>query len=334
MSPVPGSIFILGATGYIGGAVFTGIRKAYPDVPVAALVRNPSNNAAIEAQGARVVQGSHSDYDLIQKEASKADLIINCADADDLELTKALLKGIKQRKETSGAKLPILVHTSGTSVVGDAPSGEPSDSSKKVWNDANPEDIRSIHIDQPHRTIDVEIFQAHDRRDVDAYIVCPSCIYGIGDGPVRRISIQIPNIIRASLRRKEVPYIGKGTNTWNNVHIKDLQQLYLLVIQHALDVRSKGKTVESYENFYFGSSGTHEWGAVSKVLAPLLYERKSVDKPEAVSVPVGAEPALDFNTGNNSVSSADRGRALGWKPSQPAWDESLKKDIDVILPNL
>ncbi|KAG8779114.1 hypothetical protein FRC12_024626 [Ceratobasidium sp. 428] len=291
---VPDSIFILGATGYIGGAVCTGVRKAYPNVPTVALVRNPSNNAAIEAQGTRVLQGSHSDYDLIQNEASKSDLIINCADADDLELTKALLKGIKQRKETPGAKLPILIHTSGTSVVGDAPSGEPSDFSKKVWNDANPDDIRSIAIDQPHRTIDLE----------------------------------------ASLRRKEVPYIGKGTNTWNNVHIKDLQQLYLLVIQHALDVRNKGQTVESYENFYFGSAGTHEWGAVSKALAPLLYEKKSIDKPEAVSVPVGAERVLDFNTGNNSVSTADRGRALGWKPSQPSWDESLKKDLDVMLTDL
>lgn len=329
----PESIFILGATGYIGGAVFTGIRNAYPNVPIAALVRNLESNPALTAAGARVVQGSHSDLDIIQKEASEADLVINCADADDLELTKALLRGLKQRKEKTG-QLSVLVHTSGTSVVGDPPCGEPSEFSKKVWNDAKVEDIRSIDIGQPHRTIDVEIFNAHDRRDVDAYIVCPSCIYGIGDGPVRRISIQIPNIIRAALRRKEVPYVGKGTNTWNNVHIKDLQALYLLVVKHALETRAKKTEVESYENFYFGSAGTHEWGAVSKTLAPLLYEKKLVTKPEAVSVPVGAESALDFNTGNNSVSTADRGRALGWKPSQAPLDESLKKDLDVMLKDL
>jgi len=206
--------------------------------------------------------------------------------------------------------------------------------SKKVWNDNKVEDIRSIDIGQPHRTIDVEIFNAHDRRDVDAYIICPSCIYGIGDGPVRRISIQIPNIIRAALRRKEVPYVGKGTNTWNNVHIKDLQALYLLVIKHALETRAKKTEGESYANFYFGSAATHEWGAVSKTLAQLLYERKLVTKPEAISVPVGEERALDFNTGNNSVSTADRGRALGWKPSQVPLHESLKEDIDVMLKDL
>jgi len=329
----PESIFILGATGYIGGAVFTGLRNTYPNVPTAALVRKSQDHDAVKAAGARVVPGSHADRHIIEKEASEADLVINCGDADDLELTKAVLRGVKQRKEKTG-RTSILVHTSGTSVVGDPPCGEPSEFSKKVWNDAKPEDIRSLDIGQPHRKIDLEIFNAHDRGDVNAYIVCPSCIYGIGDGPVRRISIQIPNIIRASLRRKVVPYVGKGTNTWNNVHIKDLQALYLLVIKHALEGRANKVQTESYENFFFGSAGSHEWGAVSKLLAPLLYEKKLVTKPEAVSIPVGEENMLDFNTGNNSCSTADRGRALGWKPSQVPWDVSTKQDLDFILEKL
>jgi len=240
---------------------------------------------------------------------------------------------MKQRKERLG-KISILIHTSGTSVVGDPPSGECTEFSKILWNDANPEMIRAIEGDKPHRTIDMEIFQAHDRGDVDAYIVCPSCIYGIGDGPVRRISQQIPNIIRASLRRKEVPYVGKGTNIWNNVHIKDLQALYLLVIKHALEARGKEPRVESYKNFYFGSAGLHKWGEVSNALAPLLYEKKLVTNPEAVSIPVGEERVLDFNTGNNSNSTAERGRALGWKPSQASWDVSLKQDLDTMLAEL
>jgi hypothetical protein len=57
-----------------------------------------------------------------------------------------------------------------------------------------------------------------------------------------------------------------------------------------------------------------------------------VNKPEAVSIPTGTE--LDFNIGNNSVSTADRGRALGWKPSQPTWDASLKEELDIILADL
>ncbi|QRV78495.1 NAD(P)H-binding family protein [Ceratobasidium sp. AG-Ba] len=293
---VPESIFILGTTGYIGGAIFSAIRKTYPNVPIAALVRNPSHNDAVKARGARIVQGSHSDHDIITKEASQADLVVNCADADDLPLIKAILKGMKQRKE-SGVKTPILIHTSGTSVVGDPPSGEATEWSKKVWNDANPEDIRSIDIKQPHRTIDVEIFEAHDRREVDAYIVCPSCIYGIGDGPVKRITQQIPNVIRAALREKKVQ-----------------------------------PTTSAYENFYFGSAGTHEWGSVAKSLAPLLHEKKRVESPEAVSIKLGSD--LDFNIGNNSVSTADRGRALGWKPHHESLEESLRKDLDYILENL
>ena len=103
-------VSVCSATGYIGGAVFTGLRNTYPNVPTAALVRNPQNNAALTSAGARVVQGSHSDHDIIQKEAGEADLVVNCGDADDLELTKAVLRGIKQRKEKTG-QISILVHT-------------------------------------------------------------------------------------------------------------------------------------------------------------------------------------------------------------------------------
>lgn len=42
------TIFVLGATGYIGGAVLVGYKKAYPDYDFVALVRNEKNVAAVE----------------------------------------------------------------------------------------------------------------------------------------------------------------------------------------------------------------------------------------------------------------------------------------------
>ncbi|QRW07427.1 NAD-binding domain protein [Ceratobasidium sp. AG-Ba] len=242
--------------------------------------------------------GSHSDHDIITKEASQADLVVNCADADDLPLIKAILKGMKQGKIWSQDADFDSYQISGTSVVGDPPSGEATEWSKKVWNDANPEDIRSIDIKQPHRTIDVEIFEAHDRREVDAYIVCPSCIYGIGDGPVKRITQQSPTSSGLHSARKR-------------------SNLYILVIKHALKVREEGKTTSAYENFYFGSAGTHEWGSVAKSLAPLLHEKKRVESPEAVSIKLGSD--LDFNIGNNSVSTADRGARSAGSHTTSRW---------------
>lgn len=78
----------------------------------------------------KVVKGSHSDLDLITEEASKADIILNAADADDLDLTKAVLAGAKK---TRIGKIPILIHTSGTGLVTGEPTGK-RDPNAKVYN--------------------------------------------------------------------------------------------------------------------------------------------------------------------------------------------------------
>ena len=44
------SIFVLGATGYIGGSVLVGYKKAYPDYDYVALVRSESNIPAVEGK--------------------------------------------------------------------------------------------------------------------------------------------------------------------------------------------------------------------------------------------------------------------------------------------
>jgi len=63
----------------------------------------------------------------------------------------------------------------------------------------------------------LRIFKADEEGYVSAYIIAPSTIYGIGDGPVRTVSQQIPNLIKKALELKKPAYIGAGTAIWNNV---------------------------------------------------------------------------------------------------------------------
>jgi len=194
-----------------------------------------------------VVKGSHTDLDIIREEASKADVILNAADADDLDLTKAILAGAKSTKT---GKTPILIHTSGTALASKEPTGT-FDPTAKVYNvrwmvgklsraltpsqDNEVNDIRSIPAEAPHRNIDLEyglssnsrrilmfksrIFEADSAGYVSAYIIAPSTIYGTGSGPVNRISQQIPAVIKLQLAHKQVVYAGDGTNKWNNVRL-------------------------------------------------------------------------------------------------------------------
>jgi nucleoside-diphosphate-sugar epimerase len=322
------SVLVFGVTGYIGGAVLVGLLKAHPPSAhhkYTALVRSASSVPIIEALGVTVIQGSHSDLELIIDAASNADIVVNCADADNLELAKAILSGLEKRQS---ARPPILLHTSGTGVISDEPTGHLTEWAKKIWNDNDPNDIRSIPADQPHRNIDLEIFAAGERGKIATYIISPSTIYGIAHGnPVHKISQQVPGMIRTAISRKQTVYVGEGTNVWNSVHIEDLVDLYLLVLDQALNAP---EAKSPYEQFYFGSVAEHEWGDIARRLAPLLHARGVVDSPEATSIPISEAPNMKF-VANNSRSKSERGRKLGWSPHRKSIQESLEEDVDAVL---
>ncbi|CAE6503271.1 unnamed protein product [Rhizoctonia solani] len=304
-------VFVLGATGYIGGAVLSEIKRNHPEWAFTALARKDEDTQALEKIGVKGIKGTFLDIDKIEHESREADVVINAADADDIGLAKAIIKGLKSRKERG-----IFIQTSGTGLLNNNYNGELRPEDSKIWNDNDTNDIESIPPEAHHRDVDLEIFGAHEREDVDAYIIAPSCIYGIGDGPVKRTSQQIPVIINISIKHKQAVYVGKGTNVWGNVHINDLVKLYELVLQHALSVR-EGKTPRpaKYANFYFGTAGEHKKG--------------KADTPEARSITADEMkwPAV----ATNSRSIAERSRSLGWNPTAKSVHDTLEEDLDALL---
>ncbi|CAE6439167.1 unnamed protein product [Rhizoctonia solani] len=321
-------VFILGATGYIGGAVLSELRRNHPKDTFTALARKDEDIQALEKIGVKGIKGTFLDIDKIEQESRQADIVINAADADDMGLVKAIIKGLKSKKERG-----VLIQTSGTGLLNNNYNGELRPEDSKIWNDNDINDIAGIPPEAHHRDVDLEIFAAHERGDVDAYIIAPSCIYGVGDGPVKRISQQIPVMINISIKHKQAVYVGKGTNVWGNVHINDLVKLYELVLQHAISVRD-GQTPRpaKFENFYFGSAGEHVWGDIAKQLGPLLHQKGKADTPEARSITADEMkwPAV----ATNSRSVAERSRSLGWNPTAKSVHETLEEDLDAVLATL
>lgn len=114
----PTTIFLTGATGYIGGAVLALLLEAPNDklYKIAALVRSHQKAPLLEALGVRPVLGSLADLELLEKEARENDATIHTANADDLPAIQAILKGLIAGGE-SGGKKKVLIHTSGTGVL-------------------------------------------------------------------------------------------------------------------------------------------------------------------------------------------------------------------------
>lgn len=139
-------------------------------------------------------------------------------------------------------------------------------------------------------------------------------------------------MIRVAAKRRELIYIGTGTNIWNSVYIEDLMNLYGLVFDLALS--GKDTNTDAFARFYFGASAEFYWGDVAKALAKLLHATGLIDSPEPKSVTRDEVTFHLLSTGTNSRAVANRGYALGWKPEGPTLFETLEEEIAITVPEL
>lgn len=100
---------------------------------------------------------------------------------------------------------------------------------------------------------------------METAIVCPPTIYGAGRGPGSGRSRQANHLVKTTLEQGQAPILGKGLAEWNNVHIYDLSDLWILLVDAALknynemDAKLWGK-----EGYFLAENGQHVWGELSK----------------------------------------------------------------------
>ncbi|KAI8908722.1 hypothetical protein DFJ77DRAFT_421712, partial [Powellomyces hirtus] len=324
-------VFLTGATGYIGGSVLSALlaHKKYT-YEIVALVRGTDRAAKLKSLGVKTVQGSLDDAAVLEQYSRWADIVIHTADADHVAAAEAILKGMEAGAEGRQRK-PILVHTSGTGVLLDKARGQTA--SDKIFHDSQLETYNTLPLDQPHRNVDVLVLEAGKRGKIDTVIVCPPLIYGRGTGPFNTISQQVPLMIRGALARGKAGYIGNGANIWSNVHVQDLAEFYVLLIESLWE----GKAPVGAEGYYFCENGTeHDFRTLAQKIAEELKKQGGIGDGKADSVPedqvekVFGENAYMLLSGN-SRSRADKARKLGWKPTQKGLYESVGEDVGRLL---
>ena len=87
----------------------------------------------MESLGVTPILGTFSDHDLIAKHVSEADITLNCADSDAVDLNEAVLDGMRKRRE-QGKTVGVLLHISGTAVFCDWSKSGKFDENVKMWN--------------------------------------------------------------------------------------------------------------------------------------------------------------------------------------------------------
>lgn len=283
------NIFVTGAGGYIGGSVAMGLLAA--GHRVRGLTRGATNAERLARMGIEPVLGTLDDADVLTREARAADGVINTASADHAGAARALIAGLE------GSSKPLL-HTSGSSVIGDDARG--SRRSESIFDEDTPLVVNPAK--QPRHELDLMVLAAA-QHGVRSAVICPSNIYGVGRG-LNPNSVQIPFLVANAREQGVVQIVGAGLNTWSNVHVDDVVDLYLLVLAKA-----------PAGAFYFAENGEASFGEIGAAIAKRLGLAGVESLPPEVAAQRWGELKAYFSLGSNSRVRAKRARReLGWTP--------------------
>ncbi|KAL8286192.1 hypothetical protein RQP46_004680 [Phenoliferia psychrophenolica] len=304
----------------IGGSLLQSLLNS-DKYSITALTRGEDKAEKLRALGVKAIIGSLDSDDLIVKATLENDIIIHTATADDQPSVKSVLKGLAQRP---ASRTPaVYIHTSGTGLIAD--EGKGLHATDHIFSDKRPEEIDALPDTAYHRDVDLLIKNAVYGKQVGSArvaIILPPLIYGIGTGPLNRLTIQIPTWVRESIKAKAVTITGEGKSIWNNIHVADL----VLAYETLLDSLLNGPP--PHPLYYFAETGQHRWLEVGKKIHQVLLAKGLVD----------SELKFDKTPnymGSNSRSSADLLREKGWRPTQTlSVLDSIPDEIEAILATL
>ncbi|WVQ94025.1 hypothetical protein IAU59_001103 [Kwoniella sp. CBS 9459] len=322
-------ILLLGASGYIGGTVLVDLLKTHKPDNITALIRDDAKAAILQPLSINLVKGNVEDATLIEQLARSHDAVLNFAvpfAGGDASI-QALVDGLEARAATSDIK-PVLLQTSGTGSVMYGWNGE---AGTDVWRDSDHNRWEALPAEAFFHSGDKIVAKAAERGIISAYIVMSPTVYGQGTGPGNKLSLQIPAYVRYAKRTGQAAYIGQGENIWGNVHIQDLSDLYLLLLDHSLNAPATTQASEAshgWSNLIYAGLDQHAWGPVITLIGDLLYARGEVTQSGAISLKDDEGDLYMFGT-NSFMEVSEKAKALGWRQRGPNLVDAVKLALPV-----
>lgn len=272
------TVFITGATGYIGSSVVHAFLAR--NHRVIGLTRSRAKAEELARTGVEPMVGSISDSGLLEEMARQSDVAVHAAvdygpDPRALDETgvTAMLSGLN-----GGG---CLLYTSGTWVFGDTGEGIADEETPRA-----------------------AIAEVHWRPAIEDHVMArggivirPGVVYGGGRG----MTVEWFEAIRAG---RPVEVVGDGTNIWPMVHVEDLARAYVAAAEHGRPGRSYNIVDDSEDSWLdlLHQVGRLEGGVpvVRHVDRETAWSRMGV-MAEAVSI-------------TQRISNARAKQELGWYP--------------------
>ncbi|KAI1638202.1 NAD dependent epimerase/dehydratase family protein [Biscogniauxia mediterranea] len=359
-SSTPPQILLTGATGFIGGAVLTHLLNSSSPIlsnaTITCLVRGTDRVSKLRTTyGGRVRPVLYRDLDDIEVTtavAAEHDLVINTTLGFHAASAQALLRGLAQRKASTGRDV-WMVHTSGQSNLSEQtfsrtymekiPGREFDDAVDDVYSYEKEREALHPYL---QRSTELGVIDTGLELGVKTLVIMSPTIYGLGSGPFNKISIQIPTYIRTALAHGRAIVVGSGDNVNDKVHVEDLADLYKIV---ALDILGNGgkKCPVGKRGIIFSGTGRFSWREVAQQVADACYEEGKISDKQVESVSLAEaarlftsyaadkvdEGNVELGLAGNARTVATVAKTLGWEPTrgEEEWRKGFRDDLKEIL---
>jgi nucleoside-diphosphate-sugar epimerase len=279
-------VFLTGATGYVGTAVFEALLRAGHGVT--ALVRHKKRGEAIASRGARAVVGDLGDGDSWREAAAGHDAWVHTGFESGPRGVLGDRAAIETILSAAGARPDgapgVFVYTSATWVLGPAPS--PIDETAPV----NAAAIATWRVPHEERVL------SSGGPALRTAVVRPGIVYGGSRGIVADLFKDGANAL--------IRVVGDGMNRWPLVYYRDLAELYVRIVSNP----------GASGIFHANDEGDERVGDIVQVIARHSktgadIRHIPIDEARAKMGPYADALALD------QVVRSTRSRALGWTPS-------------------
>lgn len=285
------TIFLTGATGYIGSAIADAALKA--GHAVVGLARSDDAARKLTAKGVTPHPGDITTPATLADAARSADAVIHTGTTNNGDLDR---QGVAAMLDALRGSNKPLIYTSGVWVLGDT-GGRAVDETAEL----QPLPMVAWRPGVERMVLDTA------QQGVRAIVIRPAIVYGSGGG--------IPaELVQSARERRAARYVGTGENHWPLIHRDDLADLYLRALLNAPgatllhaadDTRLRVKEIAEAASIGAGAKGrTESW--------PLADARKALG---------GYADALVLD---QQVSSAKARAMLGWAAHAPSVIDDLK----------
>lgn len=278
-------VLVTGASGFIGGAVLAALIEA--GHTVVAPVRNAASAQLVTAVGGDAVVGDVTDVDWFAEQLAGVDAAIHAAtpgDATSAQFDSRVIDGVIA--SFTGTAKPYL-HTSGVWLWG---------SNAHISEDAplDPPALTSWRVPSESRVLGA---------DLVASIPAPGIVYSGRRG--------LPGLLAAPTAPDAVVrLIGDGQQHWTSVHVDDLAQLYVRMLEtgepHGRIVAVSGQNPTVAE-------------IATAAVGPAGFVAESADETRVRLGEQFADALL-----LDQQASGERARSLGWRPTRPSLLEDMR----------